>query len=58
MSKSFFLGQHCLYGGSGWWKYEFCYGQKVDQYHEEKGGPHGTKRTVLNLGMPTGSQYL
>ena len=58
MSKFFLLGQHCLYGGSGWWKYEFCYGQKVDQYHEEKGGPHGTKRTVLNLGMSTGSQYL
>jgi len=48
--QEFLLGQHCLYGGSGWWKYEFCYGQKVDQYHEEKGGPHGTKRTVLNLG--------
>merc|ERR1712156_148686 len=48
--QEFLLGQHCLYGGSGWWKYEFCYGQKVDQYHEEKGGPHGTKRTILNLG--------
>lgn len=48
--QEFLLGQHCLYGGSGWWKYEFCYGQKVDQYHEEKGGPHGTKKTVLNLG--------
>ena len=23
----------------------------MDQYHEEKGGPHGTKRTVLNLGQ-------
>jgi len=47
--QEFLLGQHCLYGGSGWWKYEFCYGQKVDQYHEEK-GPHGAKKTVLNLG--------
>ena len=35
--QEFLLGQYCLYGGSGWWKYEFCYGQKVDQYHEEKG---------------------
>ena len=47
--QEFLLGQHCLYGGSGWWKYEFCYGQKVDQYHEEK-GPHGPQKTVLNLG--------
>jgi len=48
--QEFLLGQHCLYGGSGWWKYEFCYGQKVDQYHEEKGEKQSTKKTVLNLG--------
>ena len=35
-----------MYGGTGWWKYEFCYGQKVDQYHEEKGG----QKSVINLG--------
>ena len=28
-----FRGEHCLVGGSGWWKYEFCYGKKVDQFH-------------------------
>lgn len=44
--KQFLMGEYCLYGGSGWWKYEFCYGKKVDQYHEEKGG----QRTVINLG--------
>lgn len=44
--QEFLLGQYCLYGGSGWWKFEFCYGQKVDQYHEEKGK---TKATI-NLG--------
>ncbi len=29
-------GEHCLVGGSGWWKYEFCYGKKVDQFHIEE----------------------
>jgi len=45
--KQFLKGDYCLYGGSGWWKYEFCYGKKVDQYHEEGGG----KKTVINLGQ-------
>lgn len=45
--KEFLKGEYCLYGGSGWWKYEFCYGKKVDQYHEEGGG----KRTVVRLGQ-------
>ncbi len=44
--KEFLLGEYCLYGGTGWWKYEFCYGKKVDQYHEERNG----KKTVINLG--------
>jgi len=45
--KQFLKGDYCLYGGTGWWKYEFCYGKTVDQYHEEGGG----KRTVINLGV-------
>jgi len=44
--EDFLMGEYCLYGGSGWWKYEFCYGRKVDQYHEEGKG----KKTVINLG--------
>jgi len=44
--KQFLKGEYCLYGGSGWWKYEFCYGKKVDQYHEEGNG----QKTVINLG--------
>jgi len=44
--KEFLKGDYCLYGGSGWWKYEFCYGKKVDQYHEEGKG----QKTVINLG--------
>lgn len=44
--KEFLVGDYCLYGGSGWWKYEFCYGKKVEQYHQE-----GTERkTVISLG--------
>ena len=30
--KEFLRGEYCLYGGSGWWKYEFCYGKKVTEY--------------------------
>ena len=28
MVKKFLLGKHCLTGGAGWWKYEFCYGMQ------------------------------
>ena len=31
--KGFFSGRDCLTGGSGWWKYELCYGKQVVQYH-------------------------
>ena len=27
--KEFLLGDYCLHGGTGWWKYEFCYGNKI-----------------------------
>lgn len=44
--REFLMGKHCLYGGTGWWKYEFCYGKFVNQYHEE-----GKRRTSeINLG--------
>jgi len=52
--KQFLKGEYCLYGGSGWWKYEFCYGKKVDQYHEEGGG----KKTVINLGEYNAEDHL
>ncbi|XP_068597346.1 endoplasmic reticulum lectin 1 isoform X2 [Brachionichthys hirsutus] len=32
----FLSGSYCLHGGVGWWKYEFCYGKYVHQYHEDK----------------------
>merc|ERR1719481_1564110 len=52
--KEFLRGEYCLYGGSGWWKYEFCYGKKVDQYHEEGGG----KKTVVRLGEFKEAEHL
>lgn len=33
--KEFLSGKHCLTGGTGWWKYEFCYGRYVRQFHGE-----------------------
>ncbi|CAG2116286.1 unnamed protein product, partial [Medioppia subpectinata] len=44
--QNFLSGDLCLHGGTGWWRYEFCYGNKVEQYHEEK----GVKKTVITLG--------
>jgi len=52
--KEFLRGDYCLYGGSGWWKYEFCYGKKVDQYHEEAGGG----KTVVKLGEFVEAEHL
>ncbi|OCT79290.1 endoplasmic reticulum lectin 1-like isoform X2 [Xenopus laevis] len=34
--KEFLTGSYCFHGGVGWWKYEFCYGKYVHQYHEDK----------------------
>ncbi len=28
--KEFLMGDYCLYGGTGWWKYEFCYGEIIE----------------------------
>lgn len=44
--QDFLSGEHCLTGGVGWWKYEFCYGKRVTQFHEEKDKP----RTSILLG--------
>ncbi|KAH8409400.1 hypothetical protein KR222_002585, partial [Zaprionus bogoriensis] len=34
--REFISGQNCLTGGTGWWKYEFCYGKHVRQFHKDK----------------------
>lgn len=44
--QEFLKGERCLRGGSSWWRYEFCYGSKVDQYHEEK----DVRTATINLG--------
>ncbi|CAH0553589.1 unnamed protein product [Brassicogethes aeneus] len=44
--KSFLTGKNCLNGGTGWWKYEFCYGKSVEQYHVDK----DFKKTAIKLG--------
>lgn len=44
---SFLEGKNCLTGGTGWWKYEFCYGKYVKQFHVDK---FGSKTSIL-LGM-------
>ncbi len=31
--EGFLSGRECLPGGTGWWKYEICYGKHVIQYH-------------------------
>ncbi|XP_077521795.1 endoplasmic reticulum lectin 1 isoform X1 [Amblyomma americanum] len=46
LMQDFVTGKHCLTGGAGWWKYEFCYGKRVSQFHEEK----GKERTSILLG--------
>ncbi|CAH3128675.1 unnamed protein product, partial [Porites lobata] len=39
LTSAFLHGDYCLVGGgSGWWKYEFCYGKHVTQFHEEESG--------------------
>ncbi|KAK0178516.1 hypothetical protein PV327_007400 [Microctonus hyperodae] len=44
--QNFLEGKRCLHGGDGWWKYEFCYGRSVSQYHVEKNGV----RITIDLG--------
>ncbi|XP_068150605.1 endoplasmic reticulum lectin 1 [Drosophila tropicalis] len=34
--REFISGKNCLTGGNGWWKYEFCYGRHVRQFHKDK----------------------
>ncbi|KAI8422737.1 hypothetical protein MSG28_006496 [Choristoneura fumiferana] len=45
-TRAFLNGENCLNGGTGWWKYEFCYGQHVVQYHINRNG----EKTTLLLG--------
>lgn len=31
--RNFLSGRECLPGGTGWWRYEICYGKHVIQFH-------------------------
>lgn len=42
--ENFLEGKNCLTGGTGWWKYEFCYGKYVRQFHVDK---FGSKTSIL-----------
>ncbi|KAL4641224.1 endoplasmic reticulum lectin 1 [Arapaima gigas] len=52
--KEFLSGSYCLHGGVGWWKYEFCYGKHVHQYHEDK--EHGKNIVVVGSWNPDAHQ--
>lgn len=52
--ESFLAGKNCLNGGTGWWKYEFCYGRSVEQYHIERDG----SKTSINLGKFNKAKHL
>ncbi|CAF0889850.1 unnamed protein product [Brachionus calyciflorus] len=46
--KSFLNGDSCLNGGSGWWKFEICFGKHVVQYHDDE---QTKKRQTISLGL-------
>ena len=53
-AKQFLNGKNCLTGGSGWWKYEFCFGRRVRQIHYEK----NLEVVSVNLGDFDGEAHL
>ncbi|XP_006004013.1 endoplasmic reticulum lectin 1 isoform X1 [Latimeria chalumnae] len=52
--KEFLSGSYCFHGGVGWWKYEFCYGKHVHQYHEDK----ESGKTTLVVGTWTMEDHI
>lgn len=52
--ENFLTGKNCLNGGNGWWKYEFCYGKSVEQFHVDKDGT----RTAIKLGYFDRAKHL
>jgi len=35
MMESFFSGDTCFTAGTGWWRYEYCFGNHVKQFHDD-----------------------
>ncbi|RXM29309.1 Endoplasmic reticulum lectin 1 [Acipenser ruthenus] len=46
VARSYQLKEDDVQKGVGWWKYEFCYGKYVHQYHEDK----ESGKTILVVG--------
>ena len=44
--SDFLAGDYCLRGGTGWWRFEFCYGKWVHQYHDHK-KPTAYRETIV-----------
>nr|CAB3243499.1 endoplasmic reticulum lectin 1 [Phallusia mammillata] len=51
--KDFLSGSFCLTGGSGWWRFEFCYGKHVHQYHDDS----RLGRTTIVVGTWNSEQH-
>ncbi|KAL1140005.1 hypothetical protein AAG570_006982, partial [Ranatra chinensis] len=49
--KEFISGRDCLRGGAGWWKFKFCFGLSVEQYHTEIGPDGNVHKTEILLGV-------
>lgn len=56
--QDFLSGKGCIEGGGGWWKYKFCYGQYVEQYHVDKRKEGGEHRISISLGVFDKSVHL
>lgn len=46
MLKKFLKGNHCFSGGQGWWQFEFCYMNYVQQIHRNDDG----SKVIVKLG--------
>uniref|UniRef100_A0A915JS69 Endoplasmic reticulum lectin 1 n=1 Tax=Romanomermis culicivorax TaxID=13658 RepID=A0A915JS69_ROMCU len=49
LAKSFLAGEQCLYGGSGWWRFEYCHQKHVLQYHVDEQDGSTTAKILLGL---------
>ncbi|XP_034245741.1 endoplasmic reticulum lectin 1 isoform X2 [Thrips palmi] len=55
-AQDFLSGKRCLTGGSSsWWKYEFCYGRHVEQYHIDAGS---SSKTTVQLGFFNAERHI
>ncbi|XP_014259724.1 endoplasmic reticulum lectin 1 [Cimex lectularius] len=47
----FLSGKLCLQGGFGWWKYYFCYGAPIEQFHSSSGEDGERDKASIILGV-------